>query len=88
MAEDLSLGGIRISTSGPISVNQVLSFTFDEKFHPPRFQGKGEVRWINMESPQEGSVTAGLAFIDETTKNTIKEHLLGMGEKIFHLRTP
>lgn len=86
MVEDLSLGGMRISTHGPISINQVLSFTFDEQFHPPRFQGKGEVRWIDVQQ-QEGPVTAGLAFIDEMTRNAVKDHLLGLGEKILHLRT-
>ena len=41
VAEDLSLGGMRISTTGPINVNQVLSFTFGDQFQPPGFQGKG-----------------------------------------------
>ena len=47
LAVDLSLGGMRIETSAPMNVNQIISFSFDEQFHPPGFKGKGEIRWIH-----------------------------------------
>ena len=85
MTVDLSLGGIRIETNEPVYVNQIISFTFDENFHPPGFEGKGEVRWINNDKSQDTPSNAGLAFVDDDTKNTVKNHLLGMGDKLLRL---
>ena len=86
MVLDLSLGGMRIETNAPIHENQIISFTFDEKFQPPHFKGKGEIRWIEKQRPHAGAPgNAGLAFVDDETKNTVREHLLGMGERLLHL---
>ena len=85
MTVDLSLGGMRIETNEPIYVNQIISFTFDEKFHPPGFEGKGEVRWIHQGESQDEPSNAGLAFVDDDTKNTVRNHLLGMGDKLLRL---
>ena len=85
MAVDLSLGGMRIETSAPIYENQIILFTFDEKFHPPGFSGKGEIRWVEQHEAHDTQGNAGLAFIDDDTKNTVKNHLLGMGDKLLRL---
>ncbi len=83
---DLSLGGMRIETDALINVNQIVSFSFDEKFYPPVFKGKGEVRWIlRPNEHKDGAANAGLAFVDDDTKNIVKNHLLGMGEKLLRL---
>ena len=85
MAVDLSLGGMRIETNAPVHVNQIISFTFDEEFHHPGFKGKGEVRWIHQDRSQDAATNAGLAFVDDDTKNTVRNHLLGMGDKLLRL---
>ena len=86
MALDLSLGGMRVETAAPIHLNQIISFAFDETFHPPGFKGKGEIRWIHQdESGSAAPLNAGLAFIDDETKNTVRNHLLNMGERILFL---
>lgn len=84
-AVDLSLGGMRIETLAPININQIVSFSFDEHFHPPGFKGKGEVRWIQRDESQGAPVNAGLAFVDQETTETIRNHLLGLGEKLLRL---
>ena len=85
MVMDLSLGGMRIETNAPVNVNQIISFSFDEKFHPPNYKGKGEIRWIDQAESHGAPVYAGLAFVDNDTKDTVKNHLLGMGEKLLSL---
>ena len=85
MTVDLSLGGIQIETNAPIYVNQIVSFSFDEYFHPPGFKGKGEIRWIHQDKSQDSPSHAGLAFVDNETANTVKNHLMGMGEKLLRL---
>ena len=85
MALDLSLGGIQIETHEKVYVNQIISFSFDENFHPPNFKGKGEVRWIKQEKSLDEPIYAGLAFVDNETANTVKNHLMGMGEKLLRL---
>ena len=82
---DLSLGGMRIETSAPININQIISFAFDDQFHPPGFVGKGEIRWIRHDQIEDAPSNAGLAFVDAETANTVKSHLLGMGEKLLRL---
>ena len=85
MVVDLSLGGLQIETSKPIYVNQIISFSFDEYFNPPGFTGKGEIRWIHQDESQDLPINAGLAFVDNETSNTVKNHLMGMGEKLLRL---
>ena len=85
MAVDLSLGGLQIETSEPIYVNQIISFSFDEYFHPPGFKGKGEIRWIHQDDSQDSPINAGLAFVDNETADIVKNHLMGMGEKLLRL---
>jgi len=85
LALDLSLGGMRIETDAPIYVNQIISFCFDEEFHPPGYKGKGEIRWIDPDKSEATSGSAGLAFIDNDTKNTVRNHLLGMGDRLLRL---
>ena len=83
---DLSLGGMRIETSARLYENQIVSFIFDENFHPPGFKGKGEIKWQDTPEPEEGVPgRAGLAFVDDQTKDTVRNHLLGMGEKLLYL---
>ena len=84
-AVDLSLGGMQIETSEQIYVNQIISFSFDEYFHPPHFKGQGEIRWIHQNKSHNSPSNAGLAFVDNETVNTIKNHLMGMGEKLLRL---
>ena len=85
MAVDLSLGGMQIETNKEIHLNQIISFSFDENFQPPGFKGKGEIRWIQQAKSQEFPSNAGLAFVDNETTNTVKSHLMGMGEKLLRL---
>ena len=85
MAVDLSLGGMQIETNEEIHLNQIISFSFDENFHPPGFKGKGEIRWIQQDESQDYPSNAGLAFVDTETINTIRNHLMGMGEKLLRL---
>ena len=85
MALDLSLGGIQIETHEQVYVNQIISFSFDENFHPPYFKGKGEIRWIKQEKSLDEPIYAGLAFVDDETANTVKNHLMGSGEKLLRL---
>ena len=83
---DLGLGGMRIETSAPVHENQIISFSFDELFHPPGFKGKGEIRWLEPHEYWQGEPpNAGLAFVDDITKDTVRNHLLGMGEKLLRL---
>ena len=85
LALDLSLGGMQIQTKAPINVNQIISFSFDEYFQPPGFKGRGEIRWIDRDESQNTPGNAGLAFVDTETANTVRNHLLGMGEKLLRL---
>ena len=85
MAVDLSLGGMQIETNEEIHLNQIISFSFDENFHPPGFKGKGEIRWIQQDKSQDYPSNAGLAFVDTETINTVRSHLMGMGEKLLRL---
>ena len=85
MAVDLSLGGMQIETNEEIHLNQIISFSFDENFHPPGFKGKGEIRWIQQDESQDYPSNAGLAFVDTETINTVRNHLMGMGEKLLRL---
>ena len=85
MSVDLSLGGMQIESSEKFYINQILSFSFDEKFHPPDFKGKGEIRWIHQDESQDSQSYAGLAFIDKETTNAVRNHLMGMGEKLLRL---
>ena len=85
MAMDLSLGGMQIETNEEIHLNQIISFSFDENFHPPGFKGKGEIRWIQQDKSQDYPSNAGLAFVDTETINTVRNHLMGMGEKLLRL---
>jgi hypothetical protein len=86
MVLDLSLGGMQIETAAPIHLNQIISFAFDENFSPPGFKGKGEIRWINQDELRTSTPSnAGLAFIDDDTKNTVRNHLLSMGDKLLFL---
>ena len=85
MALDLSLGGMQIETNEEIHLNQIISFSFDENFHPPGFKGKGEIRWIQQDQSQDYPSNAGLAFVDTETINTVRNHLMGMGEKLLRL---
>jgi hypothetical protein len=85
IALDLSLGGMRIETSAPVHENQIILFAFDEKFHPPGFSGKGEIRWIDQHESPHTQPHVGLAFIDDETKKTVKNHLLGLGDKLLFL---
>ena len=85
MAVDLSLGGMQIETNEEIHLNQIISFSFDENFHPPGFKGKGEIRWIQQDESQDYPSNAGLAFVDTETTNTVRNHLMGMSEKLLRL---
>ena len=85
MAVDLSLGGMRIETKAPISVNQIISFVFDENFVPAGYKGKAEVRWVRNIESHDARPYAGLAFVDSETVQTVRDHLLGLGEKLLHL---
>ena len=85
MAVDLSLGGMQIETNEEIHLNQIISFSFDENFHPPGFKGKGEIRWIQQDKSQDYPSNAGLAFVDTETINAVRNHLMGMGEKLLRL---
>lgn len=86
MVEDLSLGGMRIETKASLHINQIISFAFDEHFQPPHFRGKGEIRWLHPHGPQQDDkYHAGLAFVDNETVDTVRKHLLGMGEKLLRL---
>ena len=85
MTVDLSLGGMQIETSKQIHVNQIIFFSFGENFHPPGFKGTGEIRWIHHDNSQKAPNNAGLAFIDNETTNTVRNHLMGMGEKLLRL---
>ena len=85
MTVDLSLGGMQIESSEKFYINQILSFSFDENFHPPGFKGKGEIRWIHQDKSQDKPNHAGLAFIDNETTNAVRNHLMGMGEKLLRL---
>ena len=85
MTVDLSLGGMQIETNEEIHLNQIISFSFDENFHPPGFKGKGEIRWIQQDKSQDYPSNAGLAFVDTETINTVRNHLMGMGEKLLRL---
>jgi hypothetical protein len=86
MVVDLSLGGMRIETHASLHVNQIISFAFDEHFQPPHFKGKGEIRWLHPYDPhQDAPCHAGLAFVDNETADTVRNHLLGMGEKLLRL---
>ena len=82
---DLSLGGLQIETSAHVHLYQIISFSFDEDFEPPGFKGKGEIRWIQQNESEEGPNNAGLAFVDNETAKTVKNHLMGMGEKLLRL---
>ena len=85
MAVNLSLGGMQIETNEEIHLNQIISFSFDENFHPPGFKGKGEIRWIQQDKSQDYPSNAGLAFVDTETINAVRNHLMGMGEKLLRL---
>jgi Tfp pilus assembly protein PilZ len=85
MVLDLSLGGMQIETNEEIHLNQIISFSFDENFHPPGFKGRGEIRWIQQDKSQDYPSNAGMAFVDDETTNTVRNHLMGMGEKLLRL---
>ena len=84
-AVDLSLGGMRIETEAAISVNQIISFAFDENFVPAGYKGKAEVRWVRRDESHDKRPHAGLAFVDSETVQTVRDHLLGLGEKLLHI---
>ena len=81
---DLSLCGLRIETSAGLNTNQVIFFSGEKQSHSSNFIGKGEVRWIRAAQSHHAQSIAGLAFIDQNTKDTVKNYLVGLGEKIFH----
>lgn len=83
---DLSLGGMRIDTRTELNTNQIIFFSVDKQNHSSGFVGKGEVRWIRGVQSHDALRLnmAGLAFIDDDTRNTVKDYLIGLGEKILH----
>ena len=87
MVVNICLGGMMIETNASLHVSQVISFAFDEQFQPPHFRGKGEIRWLHPygRPQQDAHCHAGLAFVDNETVDTVRNHLLGMGEKLLYL---
>lgn len=71
---DLSSGGMRLTTSNPLTSKSVVQFSFGDSFPKSLQNCSGKVAWCNKEIDDPG-YQAGISFNDEQLIEAIGQHL-------------